>query len=473
VDLICYIFILEQLRKRGIYFMKCKKILATLMISTSILGATGIFNTFSFADEIRAEKSNTEPKTYSIKLDNYIIGKSTRITGSYNGTNAVYMRAEVNGKKSQLVGSKELAEGKINYYVGSNLKATDNVELILFDKNYKELGRQKVTIKDQVITSITLDTYVAGKSSFITGSYNGTNAMYIRAEVNGVKKSLLKSKELAEGKIVYYIGKELKTSDNVEIVLLDSNYHELGRQKLKISTAELVIDPNLKASINKQLGKKPDYNPQQEELKQIKELHVPFSNITNLTGLEYCTNLTRLDLNGNQYSDITPIANLTNLKTLGIANNKSLSDISSLKNLTQLVNLYADYSNISDISVLSNMPNLEVLHIPFNPITSLNGLENCTKLTGLDLNGTQYSDITPIANLTNLKTLGIANNKSLSDISSLKNLTQLVNLYADNCNISDISVLANMTNLKALHITGNPIKNYDVLKDLHLTDLIK
>ncbi|MGS6445151.1 leucine-rich repeat domain-containing protein [Enterococcus hirae] len=402
----------------------------------------------------------------------YNVSTSDRITGSYNGTNAVYMRAEVNGEKKQIVGSKELAQGKISYYIGNQLKSTDNVELILFDKNYKELGRQKLTIKDPVTTVIKLDTYIMGESSSITGSYNGTNAVYVRAEVNGKKESILKSKELAEGKINYYIGKELKTSDNVEIILFDKDYKELGRKQLKISTMDLIPDPKLKESINRQLGKSPDYNPQKQELQQLTHLNVPFSGITNLEGLEYCTNLEVLDLNGDQYSDLSPIANLTKLKTLNIANNKNLSDISSLKNLTALVNLYADYSNISDLSALSNMTNLKVLHIPFNPLKSLNGLENCKELTELDLNGDQYSDITPIANLTKLKTLGIANNKNLSDISSLKNLTALVNLYADYSNISDLSALSNMTNLKVLHIPFNPLKSLNGLENCkELTEL--
>lgn len=354
---------------------KAKKILATLMISTSVLGSTGIITTSTLADEVNMMATDVPNKKVSINLNIYNVGKSDRITGSYNGTNAVYMRAVVNGEKKQIVGSKELAQGKISYYIGTTLKSTDNVELILFDKNYKELGSQKLTIKDPVSTVIKLDTYVVGESSSITGSYNGTNAVYMRAEVNGKKDSLLTSKELAEGKINYYIGKELKTTDNVDIVLFDKDYRELGRQKLTISEKELIPDPKLKQSINKQLGKSSDYNPTKDDLQKLTHLSAYFSGITNLEGLEYCTNLESLDLNGDQYSDITPIAGLTKLTTLNIANNKNLSDISSLKNLTNLVNLYADNSNISDISVLANMPNLRSLHIPGNPIKNYDVLK--------------------------------------------------------------------------------------------------
>ncbi|MBO1099808.1 hypothetical protein FQT06_07150 [Enterococcus hirae] len=180
----------------------------------------------------RQKVTITEPVKTQITLDPYVVGRSLNITGSYNGTNAVYMRAEVNGQKQGLVSSKALASGKISYYVG-NLKATDKAEIVLFDKNYQEIGRQKVTFTEPVKTVISLDKYVVGTSSTITGTYNGTNAVYMQAIVNGKKESFIPSKELAKGKINYYIGK-LNTGDKAEIVLYDKDYQELGRQQVTI-----------------------------------------------------------------------------------------------------------------------------------------------------------------------------------------------------------------------------------------------
>ncbi|WP_409023156.1 immunoglobulin-like domain-containing protein (plasmid) [Enterococcus faecium] len=72
------------------------------------------------------------------------VGESHTIIGSYDGTNAMYERVEINGEKGALVNPKELANGKISYYVGKELKTTDDVQIVLFDKNFKEIGRQKV-----------------------------------------------------------------------------------------------------------------------------------------------------------------------------------------------------------------------------------------------------------------------------------------------------------------------------------------
>ena len=187
----------------------------------------------------RQQVKITEPVKTQINLEPYVIGRSLNITGNYNGTNAVYMRAEVNGQKKGLVSSKGLTSGKISYYVG-NLKATDKAEIVLFDKNYQEIGRQQVTFTEPVKTVVTLDKYVVGKSSTISGTYNGTNAVYMQAEVNGKKEAFIQSKGLATGKIRYYVGK-LNTGDQAEIILFDKNYQEIGRQKVAIDGPAQVL----------------------------------------------------------------------------------------------------------------------------------------------------------------------------------------------------------------------------------------
>ena len=228
--------------------MNYRKSLFITLLSVSVLGTATHANVFADqqsekpavtqsakkpavkAAEPTKQIGKATQKNVTITLNPYVVGRSLNITGSYNGTNAVYLRAEVNGQKKTLVSSKELASGKINYYVG-NLTATDKAEIVLFDKNYQEIGRQQVTITEPVKTQITLDPYVVGRSLNITGSYNGTNAVYMRAEVNGQKQGLVSSKALASGKINYYVG-NLKATDKAEIVLFDKNYQEIGRQQV-------------------------------------------------------------------------------------------------------------------------------------------------------------------------------------------------------------------------------------------------
>ena len=53
------------------------------------------------------------------------------------------------------------------------------------------------------------------------------------------------------------------------------------------------------------------------------------ANISDLTGLEFATNLQGLMLVNNSISDLTPLSDLTNLQTLWLQNN-SISDLAPL-----------------------------------------------------------------------------------------------------------------------------------------------
>ena len=70
--------------------------------------------------------------------------------------------------------------------------------------------------------------------------------------------------------------------------------------------------------------------------------------IGDLTGLEYCTNLTEINLTSCGFSDLTPLSSLTSLTHLSLNENR-ISDISPLSNLTNLKTLDLSLNSISDI----------------------------------------------------------------------------------------------------------------------------
>ena len=199
--------------------MGYKKILASCVMGTTMLCAMNT-NKVLAADN-------------SIVLENYSIGGSNTITGTYSGTDAVYERVEINGVKQSLVPFSDLSKGKVSYYVG-DLNAEDNVELVLYDVNYSEVGRSTVNLVQKEMFDVTLDSYQLGNATSITGTYSGTDAVYERVEINGVKQSLVPFGDLSKGKVSYYVG-DLNAEDNVELVLYDVNYSEVGRQSLKIT----------------------------------------------------------------------------------------------------------------------------------------------------------------------------------------------------------------------------------------------
>ena len=125
--------------------------------------------------------------------------------------------------------------------------------------------------------------------------------------------------------------------------------------------------------------------------------------VSDLTGLEFATNLKTLDLSWNNISDISPLAKLVNLTSLDLSDN-NISDISPLAKLVKLETLYLGDgflggNNISDISPLANLVNLTALYLFDNDISDISALSGLTNLKYLDLSKNRISDFSPIQDL--------------------------------------------------------------------------
>lgn len=131
------------------------------------------------------------------------------------------------------------------------------------------------------------------------------------------------------------------------------------------------------------------------ELAKIVIMEARSKNIINLSGLEYCVNLTELYLTDNKIEDISSLSSLTNLIKLDLGANQinDVSPISSLNNLIEL-DLYANH--INNISPLSSLTNLVKLYLFRNQISDASPLSSLTNLTELDLFANQISDISPL-----------------------------------------------------------------------------
>ena len=119
-------------------------------------------------------------------------------------------------------------------------------------------------------------------------------------------------------------------------------------------------DENLDAAIRGALDKPAGEAMTPAELAGLTELTATRKDITDLSGIEYCTNLVVLILDGNQRSDISTLASLSNLKYLSFGSNQ-ISDISSLASLSKLVSLKFRINQVRDISPLASLTKLEFL----------------------------------------------------------------------------------------------------------------
>ncbi len=211
------------------------------------------------------------------------------------------------------------------------------------------------------------------------------------------------------------------------------------------SDAVSIPDPNLRNAVEQVLRKARGATITVADMATLQTLYATRDDISNLTGLEYATNLRELGLEANSISDISPLAGLTNLLFLHLRNN-SISNISPLSRLTRLIFLHIGTNRISDISPLAGLNHLTALGAGHNNIT----------------------DISPLARLNNLARIGLHNN-SISDISPLAGLTQLTELHLHNNSISDLLPLVINMGLgrgDTVDVDRNPLSNLSINIDI-------
>ncbi|MFJ5762416.1 leucine-rich repeat domain-containing protein [Neobacillus sp. NPDC093182] len=121
---------------------------------------------------------------------------------------------------------------------------------------------------------------------------------------------------------------------------------------------EVVVfaDENLKNAIANQL-KIQHRDIYTDDMEKLTDLDASYSDISDLTGIEYAVNLTSLMLYGNQIEDLSPLANLMNLASLDLDENL-ITSLDDLKNLQNLESLFLSFNQIEDILVLNELPNL-------------------------------------------------------------------------------------------------------------------
>ena len=161
-------------------------------------------------------------------------------------------------------------------------------------------------------------------------------------------------------------------------------------------------DLNLRAAIETVLGKAKGDSITPSEMATLTRLGAPEAGISDLTGLEYATNLTYLDLWKSSVSDISPVAGLTKLTHLGFAANNAISDVSALVGLTNLTALWVNGNSISDISPLAGLTKLTRLGLSSNSISGISALAGLTNLTLLKLDNNSISDLSPLVANTGL-----------------------------------------------------------------------
>jgi len=99
------------------------------------------------------------------------------------------------------------------------------------------------------------------------------------------------------------------------------------------------------------------------------ELDLSEEGIGDLSGLEYCINITELVLSRNRISQISDLSGLTQLQSLDLSRNH-ISYVDDLASLGSLKVLDLSFNEIEDISPLIQLDELKYLNLIGNPLKS-------------------------------------------------------------------------------------------------------
>lgn len=189
------------------------------------------------------------------------------------------------------------------------------------------------------------------------------------------------------------------------------------------------------------------------------------SNLTDVSGIEYFTNVSWLQCTGNKNLTSLDVSGMSSLTMLWCNSNALTSlNVSGLTKLTEL-NCY-DNANLASLDA-SGLSSLETLKCNNCALTSLN-VNGLTKLTTLRCFANKLPSL-DVSSLTNLQELRCNSNSLTSlNVSGLSSLTTLRCDGNEDLTSLDVSTLSSLT---TLYCDACGIPQLDITSNTGLTDL--
>jgi len=154
------------------------------------------------------------------------------------------------------------------------------------------------------------------------------------------------------------------------------------------------------------------------ERSDVKKLTCMDEGIDDLTSIADLVYLEELYLQGNALTSLEGLANFTRLKTLSVANNKTLTSTRGIEYLVLLEEFQANKCAISDLYGVEQLTELKIVGLMMNDISDVSAFSRLTRLEDVVLNYNRITDISAFANKPHLKKVQFYSNL-ISDVSPL------------------------------------------------------
>lgn len=172
--------------------------------------------------------------------------------------------------------------------------------------------------------------------------------------------------------------------------------------------------------------------------------------------LAQLSNISQLNLDYTQVSDLSPLSNLSDLQSVSCFDTQ-VSDLSPLSGLLGLQYVSCDNTQVSDLSPLSSLSGLEGTWFNSTQVGDLSPLSYLFRLEKIAFNETQVNDLRPLSGLLSLRRIFFGNTQ-VSDLSPLSSLPSLQRVFCANTQVNDLSPLsANLIKGLSLNISGCPL----------------
>lgn len=260
----------------------------------------------------------------------------------------------------------------------------------------KNIDLQEENIVVNKMTDETSNLYNADEVSLQIGNNYSTypNIQYERSQVtiDGFNVNI-RANEFGEQGCSTRIQRSLDYYNQSKIAFDITIYINWLNAIQEDSETEINIpDENFKKVLLEKYDIDEDKRITKNDMMNIEYIDISYSNISNIQGMEYATNLKQLNAAHNNISDLNPIKDLRNLGYIKFEHNR-IKDISPLKNFTNMEIRSFSNNFIEDITPLKEFDPIVARQIDFmgNYIDVSEGTENRKVLEEIGLD--QYAVI--------------------------------------------------------------------------------
>ena len=193
-------------------------------------------------------------------------------------------------------------------------------------------------------------------------------------------------------------------------------------------------------------------------------LDLDYTNVSDLSPLKELPELRQLDLRSTKIKDLSPLSQLVKLQQLILVATE-ITDLSPLERLTELKTLSLASTTINDLTKLSKLLKLKQLNLSSTAVSNLDPLMCLEKLIFLNLNSTQVCNLTPLEGLKKLKQLDLAFTQ-VNDLTSLVEANKLIYLDLSSSKVRDLTPITHLSELQTLYLDNTPVKDFTSLNKL-------